>query len=50
MAHYGLDPGVMAISRAEAGSTFKPCRGDLRDAELHCAIVDEYHEHQSPGH
>lgn len=49
MAHYGLDPGVMAISRAEANSTFKPLPGDPGDGQNpHCAIVDEYHEHQSP--
>jgi phage terminase large subunit-like protein len=47
--HYGLDPGVMAISRPMANGAFKPLPGDPGDGQNpHCAIIDEYHEHQSP--
>lgn len=46
---YGLDPGVLSISRPAANASFKPLPGDPGDGQSpHCAIIDEYHEHQSP--
>lgn len=47
--HFGLDAGVMAIARPKANGAFKLLPGDPGDGtNPHCAIVDEYHEHQSP--
>jgi phage terminase large subunit-like protein len=48
-AHYGLDPGVLSIARAATNASFKPLPGDPGDGtNPHCAIIDEYHEHDSP--
>ncbi len=47
--HFGLEAGVMAIARPKANGAFKLLPGDPGDGtNPHCAIVDEYHEHQSP--
>lgn len=47
--YYGIDPGIMAISRPTANATFKSLPGDPGDGTSpHCAIIDEYHEHKSP--
>lgn len=47
--YFGLEAGVMAIARPSANGAFKLLPGDPGDGtNPHCAIVDEYHEHQSP--
>ena len=48
-SHYGMEPGVLSIARAATHSAFKPLPGDPGDGTSpHCAIIDEYHEHDSP--
>jgi len=47
--YYGVEAGALAIFRNSAHGTFKPLPGDPGDGtNPHCAIIDEYHEHQSP--
>lgn len=47
--YYGIDPGIQAIARPPVHGTFKSLPGDPGDGtNPHCAIIDEYHEHQSP--
>lgn len=45
---FGLDVGAKAIVGVETGSRFEPVIGKPGDgASPSCAIVDEYHEHES---
>lgn len=46
--HFGVDVHASNISILENGSRFEPIIGNPGDgASPHCAIVDEYHEHQT---
>jgi phage terminase large subunit-like protein len=46
---FGLECAVKSIYRDEDGSRFEPVVGNPGDgASPSCAIVDEYHEHESP--
>jgi phage terminase large subunit-like protein len=47
--YYGVEAGALAVFRAAANAKFMPLSGDPGDGQNpHCAIIDEYHEHQSP--
>lgn len=46
---YGIDLRVKNINIPDTNSKFEPLIGDPPDgSNPHCAIVDEYHEHESP--
>ena len=49
MEHYGVDVRAKNMNLIGSASRFEPLIGDPGDgASPHCAIVDEYHEHDSP--
>lgn len=49
MEHYGVDVRARNMNLIGSASRFEPLIGDPGDgASPHCAIVDEYHEHDSP--
>ena len=49
MEHYGVDVRAKNMNLIGSASRFEPLIGDPGDgASPHCAIVDEYHEHESP--
>jgi phage terminase large subunit-like protein len=48
LEYYGLKPGAKSLYRVSDGSRFEPLIGTPGDgASPSCAIVDEYHEHQT---
>ena len=48
LAHFGLTPNAKNLHILANGSRFEPIIGDPGDgASPSCAIVDEYHEHQT---
>lgn len=48
LAYYGIRPGAKSLYREADGSRFEPLIGTPGDgASPSCAIVDEYHEHQT---
>lgn len=49
-SHYDVDIRAKNMNVLGRASKFEPIIGDPGDgASPHCAIVDEYHEHDSPG-
>jgi len=48
-SHFGIQVGAKNLSIPENGSKFEPVIGKPGDGSSpHCAIVDEYHEHDTP--
>jgi phage terminase large subunit-like protein len=46
--HYGIEVNAASLTRPEDGSRFEPIVGNPGDgASPSCAIVDEYHEHET---
>jgi phage terminase large subunit-like protein len=45
---FGIEVNAKNLSRPEDGARFEPLIGNPGDGQSpHCAIVDEYHEHES---
>lgn len=45
---FGIEVNAKNLSRPEDGARFEPLIGNHGDGQSpHCAIVDEYHEHES---
>lgn len=48
--HYGIEVNASNINVIDAAARFEPLVGDPGDgASPHCAIIDEFHEHDSPA-